>query len=225
MLNGRQDANFLNFIAERGFKPGDRIPSLDEISSELKISVGKLREQLEVARALGLVEVKPRAGIRLADYSFLPAVRASLLFAVGSDPENFEAFSSLRTQLENAFWHESVSRLTPDDQQHLQHLVQQAWAKLNGEPIQIPHAEHRDLHLTIFNRLPNPFVRGLLEAYWEAYEAVGLSRYSDYKYLQAVWTHHERIVQAVARGDVDEGHRLLIEHTSLLRHREAHAAP
>ncbi len=220
MLQDKLDSELLRYIVAQGYKAGDRLPALEELSAELKLSIGKLREQLEVARGLGLVEVRPRTGIRLTEYSFLPAVRASLLFALASGRAQFESFSVLRTHLEAAFWHEAVGLLTPTDHAHLQVLVKSAWAKLNGQPIQIPHAEHRDLHLTIFRRLENPFVKGLLEAYWEAYEAAGLNVYSDYRYLREVWTCHEQIVSAIAAGDLEKGYRLLIEHTSLLRHRE-----
>lgn len=220
MLRDKLDSELLRYILAQGYKAGDRLPPLEELSGELKLSIGKLREQLEVARGLGLVEVRPRTGIRLAEYSFLPAVRTSLLFALAGHHAHFEAFSVLRTHLEAAFWHEAVSLLTPADHTHLQTLITSAWAKLNGQPIQIPHSEHRDLHLTIFHRLENPFVKGLLEAYWEAYEAAGFSVYSDYRYLREVWTYHEQIVCAIAAGDSERGYRLLIEHTSLLRHRE-----
>lgn len=221
MLPEKLESDFIEYMLANGFRAGDRLHPLEEISGELKISMGKLREQLEVARCLGLVEVRPRTGIRVAEYSFLPAVRFSLLYAVASDRSQFEAFGQLRTHIEAAFWHEAVALLTPDDHAHLGRLVEQAWAKLRGQPIEIPHAEHRDLHLTIFRRLDNPFVKGLLEAYWEAYEAVGLSVYSDYQYLREVWTYHEQIVNAIRAGEAATGYRLLVEHTSLLRHREA----
>jgi DNA-binding FadR family transcriptional regulator len=175
---------------------------------------------LEVARSLGIVEVRPGTGIRVADYSFLPAIRLSLLHAVAGDPAQFEAFGVLRNHLEACFWHEAVALLTSEDHDHLRALVKRAWAKLNGQPIQIPHTEHRDLHLNIFRRLNNPFVKGLLEAYWEGYEAVGLSVYSDYQYLRDVWTYLERIVEAIVAGDLETGYQLLVQHTSLLRHRE-----
>jgi DNA-binding FadR family transcriptional regulator len=142
------------------------------------------------------------------------------LYALAGGQAQFEAFNILRNHLESAFWREAVTRLTPTDHARLQTLVKQAWAKLNAPAIQIPHTEHRDLHLTIFGRLDNPFVRGLLEAYWEAYEAAGLDVYSDYRYLREVWTYHDQIVCAIGAGEVDKGYRLLIEHTSLLRHRE-----
>lgn len=221
MLPNKLDSDLLRYIVEHDLRPSECLPSLEKLSAELKISTGKLREQLEVARSLGLVDVRPRTGIRLAEYSFLPAVRFSLLYALAGDHSQFEAFSSLRNHVEAAFLHEAVALLTPEDHTHLRALVREAWAKLNGQPIRIPHAEHRDLHLTIFCRLENPFVRGLLEAYWEAYEAVGLNVYSDYKYLRDVWTYHEGIVNAIISGDLDEGHRLLVQHNSLLYYREA----
>lgn len=221
MLPDKLDSDLLRYIIEHGFRPGTQLKKSTEVlSEELGVSIGKLREQLEGARTLGLVEVKPKTGIRLAEYSLRPAVRASLMYALASQSAEFEHYSVLRNHLEAAFWYEAVARLTPDDHAHLTDLIQRAQAKLNGHPIQIPHGEHRDLHLTIFSRLENPFVIGLLEAYWDAYEAVGLSRYSDYAYLREVWDYHARMVEAIVAGEVELGHRLLMEHADLLRHRQ-----
>jgi DNA-binding FadR family transcriptional regulator len=216
----RLDSDLLNYIVAKGSRPGDRLPSLDDLSKELKISTGKLREQLEVAQALELVEVRPHRGITVTDYNFLAGIRLSLLYVLATDPEQFQAFGQLRNGIEAAFWRQGVALLTPDDHAELRGLVVSAWAKLNGRPIQIPHAEHRLLHLTMYKHLNNLFVKGLLEAYWEAYEAVGLSVFSDLQYLREVWTYHERIVEAIIAGDLETGHRLLLQHTTLLRHRE-----
>jgi len=222
------DSDFLRYIVSRQFQSGDRIPALSELSAEMGISIGKLREQMEVARTLGLIDVRPRTGIRLEPYDFLPAVRFSLLFVLAQDPALFDSFGDLRNHIEAAFWGEAAPRLTDQDKRDLQDLMRAAWAKLNGPSIQIPHAEHRELHLTLFRRLDNPFVRGLLEAYWEAYEAVELNLYSDYEYLREVWTYHQRIVDSILEGRLDDGRALLIEHANLLRHRlppQARAEP
>ena len=79
--------------------------------------------------------------------------------------------------------------------------------------------EHRELHLSIFRRLNNPFVVGLLEAYWDAYEAVELNTYADIAYLEQVWDYHERMVEAIAAGDAAHSKQLLIEHMQLLSQR------
>jgi DNA-binding FadR family transcriptional regulator len=67
--------------------------------------------------------------------------------------------------------------------------------------------------------LDNPFVSGILEAYWEAYEAVGLNLYAGYRYLEEVWTYHQQMVDGICNGDLDAGYQALVEHTDLIRHR------
>jgi len=207
---------FLCYLLTEASEAGDRLPSLSQLSVELGISVGKLREQMEIARTLGLVEASPRRGIVRTPYRFTPPVRLSLLTALSIDRHYFDAFSSLRIHLEIAYWHEAVVLLTDEDKCYLHTLIQKARNKLNQPRIQIPYPEHRELHMTIFGRLRNPFVLGLLEAYWDGYEAVELNTYADYRYLQEVWAYHERIVEAIEQGDYVLGRTLLMEHMQLL---------
>ena len=212
-------SEFLRYLAQHEEVNGQRLPALNKLSDELGVSIASLREQLEVARAMGLVEVKPRTGMKRLPYSFAPAVRQSLRYALILSNENFRKYSELRNHIESAYWHEAVRLLKDDDKQELQKLLECAKEKLNGNPIQVPHEEHRKLHMTIYQRLENPFVRGLLEAYWDAYEAVELNVYNDYRYLEQVWRYHEKMVKAIQVGDFAAGYQALIEHTGLLSRR------
>lgn len=214
------DSDLLNYIVQQGFQPGDRLPTISELQDpdNLGISVSKVREQLEVARALGLVEVRSKTGTRLKDFSFTPAVRLTLFYALATDLHYFEMFSALRTHLEVAFWHEACEQLTPADLQEIRGYVNAARAKLHSERIQIPFEEHRAFHLAIFHHLDNLFVIGLLEAYWDAYAAVELNRYADYGYHAQVWDYHERILDALCAGDFSAAQRHFVEHTRLLRY-------
>lgn len=215
------ESDFLRYLLAQGCTPGSRLPSLNEISNEIGVSVGKLREQLEVARALGLIEASPRRGIHYTGYDFLPAVRQSLMVGLSLHRQLFGSFSALRGHLEIAFWDEAVQALTAEDRVELTRLVARAWAKLQQERIEIPHAEHRAFHMTIFRRLENPFVTGLLEAYWDAYEAVDLNTYADYRYLTAVWRYHEQIAAAIGAGEYALARQLHIAHMQLLGSRGA----
>ena len=90
-------SDFLKYLASYSEYNQDelgnvRLPSLSELSTELGISVASLREQVEVAKALGLVDVRPRTGIRRLPYSFLPAVLQSLSYAIAVDETNFLHF-------------------------------------------------------------------------------------------------------------------------------------
>lgn len=215
------NSELLNHLANGTYQEGDRLPAISELATLLGISSGKLREQLEVARTLGLVEVRPKTGIRVLPYDFEATLHTGLFYALARDPGNFEPFGMLRNHVEAAYWQEAVALLTAEDLADLQAMVDSAWQKLRGEPVQIPHAEHRQLHLTIYRRLENPFVLGVLEAYWAAYEAVGLDLYNDYRYLEEVWRYHEEMVHAVMQGDYDAGYKALIEHAGLLHRRPA----
>ena len=200
------------------------LPSLQELSRELGLSVSSLREQLEVAKALGLVEIKPRTGIRRLPYSFSPAVQQSLTYAIATDWNHFLTYSDLRNHIETAYWDEAARKLTADDRLILRLLISRAWEKLSGQPVQIPHQEHRQLHLQIFSRLDNPFVMGLLEAFWNAYESVGLNLYADYDYLRQVWTYHQVMVEAIEAENYEKGFKALVLHRDLLSHRPNPAA-
>jgi DNA-binding FadR family transcriptional regulator len=216
-----QKSEFMQYLlaAQEEQPAPPRLPSLSELSSTLGVSVARLREQMEVARALGFVEARPRTGIRRLPYSFLPAVRHSLLYAIELEPENFAVYNDLRNHVEAAYYDQAVRLLLPEDLEELQALMKRAWDKLQPPNIQIPHAEHRRLHTIIFHRLDNPFVLGLLEAYWEAYEACGLGQYTDYDYLRQVWEYHQNMVDAICSGNFDAGCRALVEHKDLLLHR------
>ncbi len=213
-------SDFLKYLAS--YSNGDnsnQLPALSALSKELGVSVASLREQLEVAEALGLVEVRPRTGIRRLPYTFFPAVRQSLAYAIDLDRPFFDKFAELRNHVEASFWMPAVKRLIPEDHAELKTLMKQAWEKLHGSPVRIPHREHRILHLLIYRRLDNIFVQGILEAYWEAYEAIGLNLFTDYQYLTEVWTYHQQMVDAIIDGDYDAGYQALVEHKDLLYHR------
>jgi DNA-binding FadR family transcriptional regulator len=213
-------SEFMRYLAKHQQTEAQGLPPLSELSRELGVSVASLREQLEVARALGLVDVRPRLGIRRLPYTFRPAVQQSLAYALTLDESQFEKFSELRNHIETAYWHEAVEKLREEDKQELQSIVRRAFSKLNHAPIQVPHEEHRRLHLMIYKRLENPFVTGLLEAYWDAYEGVGLNVYAgSYEYLQKVWTYHEVMVDSIRDENYQAGLEALVTHIGLLSER------
>lgn len=210
------NSEFLDYLRKFPAEEVDQLPSLKELSQELGISISTLREQLQVAKALGLVDVRPRLGIRPQPYTFTPAVDASLCYAIEQDRTHFEDFVDLRRHLELAYFPRALDLLQEEDHQELRRLVASAWEKLRGKPARIPHQEHRQLHLTFFRRLENIFVIGLLEAYWDAYEAVGLNVYTDFEYLEQVWIYHEQLVETAIAKEKTRGRKILQEHFELM---------
>ena len=123
-------SDFLNFIIRQGYQPGDRLPSIQELTADthLDMSANKVREQLEVARQMGWVEVRSKRGTRIKDYAFTPAVRLSALYAMACG-ERFEDFASLRNHVESAYWQEACALLTDEDLAVMQQLHRQRQSK------------------------------------------------------------------------------------------------
>ena len=213
-------SEFMRYLASHE-EADNGLPTLKELSQELGVGVASLREQLEVARALGLVEVKPGlGGTRRRAFSFTPAIRQSLGYALALNEELFRHYAELRNHVESAYWYEAVQKLTAEDKQELKNIIARAWDKLGRMPVQVPHEEHRTMHLLIYKRLENPFVTGILEAYWDAYEAVRLNVFAGgYDYLQEVWHYHQTMVESICNGDFKAGYEALVAHTDLLYHR------
>lgn len=212
-------SEFLDYLIQINGSEPQRLPPLKQLSKKLGVGVSLLREQLEVAKAIGLVDVRPRHGIQTRPYKFSPAVNLSLSFALQKHPPYFEDFLDLRRNLESAYLPQGIETLQKEDFNKFSALIASAWEKLRGKPVRIPHQEHRQLHLLIYHRLENPFVTGLLVAYWDAYEAVGLNVYADLEYLEEVWGYHQRLIAAIEAGNVQLSQQLLNEHFDLLMDR------
>jgi DNA-binding FadR family transcriptional regulator len=196
-----------------------KLPSLGDLAKEMGISRGKLREELIAAQAYGVVEMRPGDGTYVHPFDFYTAIRPAVLYSIACDKNNFEAMRKLRAHLEVAFWDEAVRGLNAGDFEQMETIVERAEQKLRGTPIQIPHDEHRELHLRIFAKLQNPFVQGLLRAYWDAYEAVQLHHYFEFSYYTRMWTSHRALVEALKADNAAEGKAVLTQHFTILEDR------
>jgi DNA-binding FadR family transcriptional regulator len=193
-----------------------KLPPMEDLAHDMRVSRGKLREELVVAQAYGVVEMRPGDGTYILPFDFYAAIRTAVLYGVALDRKNFDRFYKLRVQLEVAFWDEAVRNLGPEEHKELDAVLAQAQHKLAGPQAELPHTEHRRFHLLIFSKLQNEFVQGLLEAYWDAYEAVGLNLYFDYSYYETMWSKHRAIADAIKTERYEEGKNILIKHFTLL---------
>ena len=214
-------SDLLNYLIQSQFKAGDRIPTISQLaeSEHLGISPSKIREQLEVARALGFIDVKSKTGMRFNEYEFGSAIRLSVFFALAQEPElYFEYFTDLRVQLEIGSWFAMCESLGSQEFVALHEIIQAARQKLQDERwVQIPHREHGQFHRMLFSKIDNPFINGILNVYWEAYEAIEPRRYASFAYHQKVWDYHEGIANELEGGDFMKAQATYMEHAQLLR--------
>ena len=94
----------------------------------------------------------------------------------------------------------------------LETIVERAEEKLRRSPVVIPTTEHRDFHLSIYRKLNNPYVFGLLESYWELYKAAGFEIYPDMEYVNRIWQYHRKTVDLINARQYELAYQALMEH-------------
>ncbi len=216
-------SELLQYLALLPESENYRIPPLSELRKILGISVATLREQLEVARLLGIVEIKPKAGIKKTGYELKPALLASLTYGIEVNSRIFWQVADMRKHLEASYFVEAVQNLSTSDKEELVSLIKRAQQKLRSIPSQLPNAEHREFHLTMYRRLNNRLVLNILETYWDLYRLIGMDVYTDINYVDRVWQYHARIVEVIKSGNYSQGMQILLEHMDLISQRERQA--
>jgi DNA-binding FadR family transcriptional regulator len=224
MLHEQLNSEILQYIVSEKLQTQEgeeltKLPAMGELAAQMRVSRGKLREELIAAQAFGVVEMRPGDGTYVRPFDFYAPVRTLVLYGIAGDKRSFDSYYKLRAQIEICFWTEAVRALTESDHARLYQILDRAEAKLTSNPVEIPHEEHRELHLGMFSRLDNPFVLGLIAAYWDAYEAVGLHRYYDLSYFTRMWDWHREMVDAIVAGRYEHGKEILARHFTLLEDR------
>ena len=215
-----KQADFIDYLLKFSIEKKENLPSINQIGKDLGLSTPCIREQIELARNLGLIQIQPRRGMTIMPYKFTPAVNKSLYYAIKSNIDYFNQFSLLRNQLEKVFFSEAVKLLNKKVLDEIKAIVENAMKKLSGNPIQIPHQEHRSFHLKIYERLENVFVKGLLESYWDVYELIGLDHFTDISYLEKVWKYHALIAKSIINEEFLKAYKLVEDHMNLIFERE-----
>ncbi len=209
-------SEFLRYIAEKSSMGELRIPALSVLSKELQVSVASLREQLEVARVMGFVEVKPRTGIRWLPFDFTPSLLLTITYAITISEDYFDQFRDLRNHLEAAYFIESVSKMTKQDIEQLNNIVKRAEDNIALSPPKLPHMEHREFHARIFSGVQNSFVQSILSVYWDIYEFQGFAVINDLQYLRRVWFYHRLVLEGIRNGNLAQALEAFLEHKNLL---------
>lgn len=200
-----------SYISEHGLRAGDRLPTLQEWSTELGVSMVVVREAFTALRALGLVEIHQGRGIflrGLQDTSFIDYLALS---------HNLEGFQQLevieaRAMLELSTLELCIARATDSDIAELESIIP-LFATANPQDGSYD-AVHRLFHQTMLrithNRLLMSVGMPLLNTYW----ILGNSGAFDIVYPthQEMLTDHVLYVEAVRLRDRAHSRELVDHH-------------
>ena len=139
MEGHEQTAKLLELIRERGFKPGDKLPSERDLAALFGMSRSAVRESLIRLDTLRIVESRPKSGVYLQPYGAERSIEAMVLFAETNTPLTAAEVAQsveLRSVLESESMRLACLRRTQEDLDRLQQILRDSAAAIErGETL------------------------------------------------------------------------------------------
>jgi GntR family transcriptional regulator, transcriptional repressor for pyruvate dehydrogenase complex len=208
-----QTARLLQLIRERGFQPGDKLPSERDLAAVFGMSRGAVREALIRLDTLRIVESRPKSGIYLQPYGAERSIEAMVLFAETNTPLSAAEVAQsveLRSVLESEALRLACLRRTDEDLARLRLLLAESEAAIaKGASLADLDAEfHKAIvaatHNDVLLRFINVFYlmsRKRRQVYFDA-QAQG----------QRSHAQHVQLYQAIEAQDAEAGTQILRRH-------------
>ena len=132
-------AKLLALIRERGFEPGDKLPSERDLAALFGMSRSAVRESLIRLDTLRIVESRPKSGVYLQPYGAERSIEAMVLFAETNTPLTAAEVAQsveLRSVLESEAMRLACLRRTQEDLDRLQQILRDSAAAIGrGETL------------------------------------------------------------------------------------------
>ena len=185
--------------------PGERIPSERDLAERMGVSRTVIREATRVLNERGLVEIKPGSGTYVKELtSGVASSHIGMLLNARQGPERaFEDLARVRSALEVEIAALAAENADADDLVAMEVVIEQ----MSGDISDTEHFIELDVgfHAALVTATKNevfalmlaPITDLLVELRRELY------RYDAEASIHGALTHHRRILDRVAQGDVD----------------------
>ena len=152
----------LQFIAESGLRPGDRLPTELELARQLSVSRTVTREAVKILSAIGRVRAHKGRGLYVADEpGLLGAVRQTQFLPADLD-HVFMLFEFRRTQ-EAELSRLAAARATPTELRAIEDAVEACDTAAEHQDVGQFHHGDDSFHLGVAAASHNPFLKAALE--------------------------------------------------------------
>ena len=200
----------LGHIRDNKMKPGDRMPSEEEIAQTLGVGRNSVREVLKALQAMGFIEVRRGEGTFLKAFDF-GSTLSRLSIGMMIEGGELSDLLRLRYALEKGFVGDVCTKMTEEKLQELRRISHRIIESVDDPAryYELDAAFHRELYSVAGCSL----LDRLQDAFWGMFEGYMYQAYiSDSLMLRHFADQHDRILDSVEQGDVREMSRLLDDH-------------
>lgn len=203
-----------NRILEERLKPGDKLPTEQELSTEFEVSRTVIREVIKMLQAVGLVEVIQGKGMFISGSPSLVIVQI-LTFGLLLQNSTKDQIYDFRKAVEIGVLETVISNHTEEDINKMENSLknQEATAPLYYEKGKKEESAYHDLmfHRHFLNATKNPLLVLLAEGIWEAlHKSIG-SGIGTKNDLERTIMNHRRILDSIKNKDKEQARAAIIK--------------
>jgi GntR family transcriptional repressor for pyruvate dehydrogenase complex len=202
------------YIRREGIAPGGRLPTEHALARRFRVSRSRVREALQTLKATGLVDSKPRVGIRVL--AFDPTAQLdSMIACIRTDDERRELYE-FRRLIEPEILRLVAERAEPWELSRLESLLLKPIPK-GPEAVKEGFARDVAFHEGLWKLAGNRFVaglRGLLVRYFADVERAQKVSEAEVRRTNG---QHLAIVRALRGGHLERARRELARNLDTFR--------
>jgi GntR family transcriptional repressor for pyruvate dehydrogenase complex len=208
-----QTAKLLTLIRERGFLPGDKLPSERDLAALFGMSRGAIREGLIRLDTLRIIDSRPKSGFYLQPYGAERSIEAMVLFTEINIPLTAAEVAQsveLRSVLEGEAMRLACARRTDDDLARLTALLAaSAEAIERGETLAALDAE---FHKAIVAATKNDVLLRFINVFYLMSRKRREIYFHDIPQSRRSHAQHLQLFRAIEARDAELGLQVLRRH-------------
>lgn len=205
----------VSLISNGRLQPGDKIPSERELSAGLGISRQSIREALNRAEVMGLIQVRQGEGSFILS-SIKAALKPPLTVIIEKEAERIFDFLEIRKLVEGWCAERAALEATVEELEDMKEIL----GKMKKVVSKNKQWEELDLelHRTIAKATHNIIaihIMDALKANFSLFFKFTKSMPSSER-LDVLWQHHYEIIDAITRKDSNMARRKVIDHLNFI---------
>ena len=186
--------NIQKYIIENELKPGDAIPSENELSRRLRVGRNSVREAVKALESLGVLETRRGSGIYVREFSLDPLLDG-LQYQFLSDLRELRDFIQVRVVLELGMIESALQHMTDKQVELLEAIVERM--RVRAERGESFPEQDREFHHYLFEPGENSIILKMLDVFWVTHSRATQDLDVDEPARYRVYEDHVAILNAV----------------------------
>lgn len=195
-------------IIEQRLRPGDQLPSENELSRKLGVSRNSVREAVKALESAYILESRRGTGLFVRDFSIDPLID-KLPYTMLSGVKPLADILMIRRSLELALIGDAIAAMTDERIAEIENLLQQMKEQVvAGKSLA---EQDRAFHSLLFIDLGNGILNQLFDLFWDVFH-LATPELGKRAPRQSLYDDHRAIIEAVRRKDIEAAKKAIEHH-------------